>query len=228
MVNFEPLGEQAVLVRLGMEIREETFYEVTALAAELEARPFPGMWEMIPAFTTLTVFYHPHVSSYEQVCSYVEKALHSRPANSAPTSRVVEIPVCYGGEFGPDLEFVAEQNGLDVQEVVKFHTNAEYLVYMIGFAPGFPYLGGMPEEIAAPRKSTPRIKIPAGSVGIAGKQTGVYPLETPGGWQIIGQTPVRLFRPESERPSLLQGGDRVKFRAVTVDEFQAWQEGETP
>ncbi|PWK15810.1 5-oxoprolinase subunit PxpB [Tumebacillus permanentifrigoris] len=221
MANMEPLGEQAVLVRLGTEIREETFYEVQALAARLEEQPFPGLWELIPAFTTLTAFYDPQVTSYEQACAYLEKALHSLTANSAPLHpRTVEIPVCYGGEYGPDLEAVADHTGLDIQEIITLHTSVEYLVYMIGFAPGFPYLGGMPEAIAAPRRTEPRLKIPAGSVGIAGQQTGVYPLETPGGWQIIGRTPLHLFRPEHERPSLLQAGNSVRFRAVSAEEFR--------
>ena len=133
--------------------------------------------------------------------------------------------MCYGGEYGPDLEEVARHNGLSVDEVIALHSGGEYLVYMIGFAPGFPYLGGMSERIAMPRRSSPRAQIPVGSVGIAGMQTGVYPIETPGGWQLIGRTPLALFRPEENPPSLLQAGNKVRFRPISADEFAAWKEG---
>lgn len=138
---------------------------------------------------------------------------------------VIEIPVCYGEEFGPDLEFVANHNGLTPEEVIRIHSSAEYLVYMVGFAPGFPYLGGMPEAIAAPRRPSPRLAIPAGSVGIAGKQTGVYPIETPGGWQIIGRTPIALFVPDSNPPTILASGDRICFRPISRQEYMERKEG---
>lgn len=155
---------------------------------------------------------------------YIQKAenLPQKPA------KVVEIPVCYGGQYGPDIEFVAEHNGLSVQEVISIHTKPEYLVYMIGFCPGFPYLGGMDERIATPRRTTPRLQIPARSIGIAGNQTGGYPISTPGGWQIIGRTPVEMFRPEDEeKPSLLNSGDIVKFVAISEQEYLALRNGES-
>jgi inhibitor of KinA len=138
--------------------------------------------------------------------------------------RVVEIPVCYGGEFGPDLGYVAEHNQLSVEEVIEIHTSGQYLVYMIGFAPGFPYLGGMSERIMAPRRQSPRLAIPAGTVGIAGMQTGVYPIETPGGWQLIGRTPLALFRPQDNPPSLLQSGDIVRFCQISDKEYEEYKE----
>jgi inhibitor of KinA len=131
----------------------------------------------------------------------------------------VDIPVCYGGDFGPDLDAVSSHTGLSTEEVVAIHGEPDYLVYMIGFAPGFPYLGGMSERLASPRRESPRAKIPPGSVGIAGSQTGVYPIETPGGWQLIGRTPLRLFRPERDEPSLLRTGDRVRFQAIDRAEY---------
>jgi inhibitor of KinA len=136
----------------------------------------------------------------------------------------VEIPVCYGGEFGADLDFVAKHANLTPGEVIEIHSAADYLVHMIGFAPGFPYLGGMSSKIAAPRRSSPRLKVPAGSVGIAGEQTGIYPLETPGGWQLIGRTPLALFRPEQDPPTLLQPGDIVRFRPITPQQFRELKE----
>ena len=137
-------------------------------------------------------------------------------------AKVVEIPVCYGGEYGPDIEFVAKHNNLSVEEVIKLHTAPQYLVYMIGFCPGFPYLGGMDKRIATPRREVPRVKIPARSIGIAGEQTGGYPISTPGGWQIIGRTPIEMFNPKDEQnPSLLHSGDLVKFYAISEQEYLA-------
>jgi inhibitor of KinA len=147
-------------------------------------------------------------------------------ASTPAAQRPIEIPVCYGGEFGVDLQFVAEHNGMTADEVVAIHCGATYRVHMLGFAPGFPYLGGMSERIATPRRNTPRLKVAAGSVGIAGPQTGVYPLETPGGWQIIGRTPLALFRPAENPPTLLSPGDFVRFRPITSEEFTALR-GET-
>ena len=136
---------------------------------------------------------------------------------------MIEIPVSYGGEHGPDLQEVAQHCGLAVTEVMALHAKADYLVHAIGFAPGFPYLGGLPEKLHAPRRTTPRLSVPAGSVGIGGAQTGIYPLVTPAGWQIIGCTPLLLFRPNEAEPTLLRVGDRVKFRAITPEEFAAWK-----
>lgn len=140
-----------------------------------------------------------------------------------PESQLITIPVCYGGELGPDLADVAALNKITTDEVINLHSSATYLVHMIGFVPGFAYLGGMPETIAAPRKATPRAAIPAGSVGIAGMQTGIYPLQTPGGWQLIGQTPVKLFDPTRPVPALLKAGDRVQFKRIGMDEFRHLQ-----
>lgn len=142
----------------------------------------------------------------------------------APPSRTVVIPVCYGGEFGPDLEEVARFHGMTEDEVIAIHAQGRYRVYMIGFAPGFAYLGGLSPEIATPRRATPRTHVPAGSVGIAGNQTGVYPLATPGGWQIIGRTPLALFRPHHEEPSLLRAGDIVQFCPITEEQYRMWDD----
>ncbi|ARU60668.1 kinase inhibitor [Tumebacillus avium] len=220
-----PLGDAAVVVKLGDGIDSATHQRVQVLTRSLEARAFSWLVEVVPAFASVTVYYNPVVlnGGYDQVCVLIEDVLGSLPADVAFAPKVVEIPVCYGGEMGPDLGFVAAHNGLTEKEVVAIHTSGEYLVYMIGFAPGFPYLGGLSEKVAAPRRATPRLAIPAGSVGIAGKQTGVYPLETPGGWQLIGRTPMPLFRPEREVPSVLQAGDVVRFRAVSHEEFAAWE-----
>jgi inhibitor of KinA len=154
------------------------------------------------------------------VCGEVERILRQLDVSTVATGRTIEIPVCYDPEFGPDLEFVAEHNKLSVEQVVRLHSTAEYLVYLIGFVPGFPYLGGMPPQIAAPRLPSPRPVVAAGSVGIAGEQTGIYPLSTPGGWRLIGRTPVLLFDPEMRPPSLFVPGDRVLFRPISREEFE--------
>jgi len=143
---------------------------------------------------------------------------------ASDTARIITIPVSYGGEFGPDLEFVAKHNSITEDEVVAIHTSIPYLVYMLGFAPGFPYLGGMSERIATPRLASPRVKIPAGSVGIAGKQTGIYPLESPGGWQLIGRTPLTLFDPLAKNPFVFAAGDYLQFTAIKMDEYVALKE----
>ena len=224
-VQITPLGDSAILVQVGTEITEETFQRVSALAGCLETWPVPGLVEFVPAFTTVTVYYDLVKASYAQVVAHLEQLLDALPLEGSDKAKVVEIPVCYGGEHGPDLEEVARHNGLTADEVIAQHSGGEYLVYMIGFAPGFPYLGGMSARIAMPRRSSPRMQIPAGSVGIAGMQTGVYPIETPGGWQLIGRTPLALFRPGENPPSLLQAGNQVRFRPITADEFAAWKEG---
>jgi inhibitor of KinA len=250
LVNLEfiPLGESALTVQFGGDIDCAVSRLVGMLDKRLEERPFPGWVENVPAYTTLTVYYDPLEaalnagfagiggvsetddesdeggSPYYAVCRYVQGLFDNLSEEEIPSPRQVEIPVCYGGEYGPDLTEVALRNGMSERDVIRFHTQHEYHVYMIGFAPGFPYLGGMPEAIAAPRRASPRLLIPAGSVGIGGKQTGVYPIASPGGWQLIGRTPVRLFRPEQHPPSLLQAGDTVIFREISRAEFAGWRE----
>ncbi|MGG1545983.1 5-oxoprolinase subunit PxpB [Bacillus paralicheniformis] len=238
-VTMSPLGDSAVIIQLGEGISEQTHRVVSALTKRIENDPFPGFIECVPAFTSVTVFYQPFEvyrkmesgkavdSPYEKVKALIEHHLQELTMEEETNQRTVEIPVCYGGGFGPDLEEVADINGLTAQEVIDIHTSGEYLVYMIGFAPGFPYLGGMSEKIAAPRRSSPRTSIPAGSVGIAGMQTGVYPLSTPGGWQLIGNTPLELFKPYEQPPSLLRAGDIVKFVSVTEEEYHALKEGKS-
>jgi inhibitor of KinA len=228
--NLHPLGDNAVIIELGEDINLETHKKVEMLTTFLEEHPIDWMVEYIPAFTTVTLFYNPIQTlstynegfklPYDYVCEQLKTLLEGITENETVESRVIEIPVCYGGEFGPDLEHVAKFNGLTTQEVIDIHSNGDYLVYMIGFAPGFPYIGGMDERIATPRRESPRLRIPAGTVGIAGKQTGVYPIETPGGWQLIGKTPLKLFRPEESSPSLLRAGDKVKYKPITYQEFQ--------
>ncbi|VBB09804.1 allophanate hydrolase subunit 1 [Lucifera butyrica] len=233
-IRLQPLGESAILVEFGQEIRPEIHRKVKTFTAYLEQHPFPGMIEYVAAFASVTVYYDPIQAKSQEiihggdsgpsVCQMIAARLQEMVSKldyaAEDTPRIVEIPVCYGGEMGPDLAYVAEHNGLTAAEVIEIHSGGEYLVYMLGFAPGFPYLGGMSERIATPRRQSPRMSIPAGSVGIAGMQTGVYPIATPGGWQLIGRTPLALFRPGTNPPTLLQAGDVIKFRAISCREYE--------
>jgi len=194
------------------------------------------MTEYVPAYTTLTVYYNPvsvyrsHLNTlkkralpYQLVTEWLTSIIEEITGNSSSNPREIDIPVCYGRDYGPDLEIVAQKNKLTPEEVIQYHSDSEYLVYMMGFAPGFPYIGGMSDKIATSRKETPRLKIPAGSVGVAGGQTGVYPIDTPGGWQIIGRTPLPLLQPEQEPPTLLQSGDIIRFYAISEEDFIKWE-----
>ncbi|BFH67611.1 MAG: 5-oxoprolinase subunit PxpB [Paenibacillus dendritiformis] len=223
-MRYFPLGDGAIVVEFDTVIGPASHEQVRLLSLYLDDHPLPGMIEYVPAFTTVTVFYDPLVLRYEEAKAKLERAAaQTADMRLDKKARTVEIPVCYGGEFGPDLEEVAGHNRLTADEVVRIHSSAEYLVYMIGFAPGFPYLGGMPERIAAPRRSSPRLAIPAGSVGIGGTQTGVYPIVTPGGWQLIGRTPVALFRPDMTPPALLRAGDTIRFVPISEEEYESWE-----
>ena len=217
-----------MVVTFGDDIDPDVHKRIMAFAQTLESSPLPAMVEYVPAFTTVTVFYDPLNSTHEEFTAAVKAALAEVTSDGeAIESEVVEIPVCYGGDLGPDLDFVASHNALTPEEVIAIHSGTTYLVYMIGFAPGFPYLGGMSPRIAAPRLDSPRKTVPTGSVGIAGEQTGVYSIETPGGWRLIGRTPGQLFRPTKSDPSLLQAGDRVRFVPIRRDEFDALAERTT-
>ena len=224
--SFSSLGDQAIVIEVATEINEEAQKRIRMISLLLEQQAPEWMVEFIPAFTTVSVFYNPLQADYQKVETDLRELLLQAPIENEAASRTIEIPVCYGGKFGPDLEFVAKHNGLTTQEVVRIHSSGTYSVYMIGFAPGFPFVGGMSERIAAPRRDSPRLSIPERSVGIAGIQTGVYPIATPGGWQLIGRTPLRLFRPEKDVPSLLRAGDQIIFREITESDYQAWQEDE--
>jgi inhibitor of KinA len=217
-VETVPVGDAALLVRLGETIDPALNRRVHALARRLEQAALPGVEACVPAYAALMVYYDPLRLSAAGVEGWVRACLGGVVDLPPDAPRRVEIPTVYGGEFGPDLEFVAIHNHLSQAEVVRIHTGADYPVYMLGFMPGFPFLGGMSARIAAPRLDTPRTRLPAGSVGIAGSQTGIYPLESPGGWRLIGRTPLRLFDPQRRPPALLAPGDLVRF--VSVDNFE--------
>lgn len=214
-VEIVPLGDSAAVVIFGDSIDLPTHQCVRAFSHSLSQHPISDTVEIVPAYSTVTVYYDALRWSFDEFAVELHQLVARLDPAAEETPRVVEIPVCYGGEFGPDLDFVASHNRLTPDEVVEIHSSALYLVYLIGFAPGFPYLGGLSARIATPRRLSPRLRIPAGSVGIAGTQTGIYPLATPGGWQLIGRTPFELFRPDETPPSLLRAGDQVRFRPIS-------------
>jgi len=207
--RFSPAGDSALLVELGDQIDLPTNRRLHALAEWLRSRP--GLGEAVPGYATLLVHYNPLYFTYAELLGLVQRGLSLAAQMATAPPRRVDIPVRYGGEHGPDLEFVAQHCGLSPEEVIRRHSQVEYVVYFLGFTPGFPYLGGLDPSIAAPRLESPRLRIPAGSVGIAANQTGVYPLESPGGWRIIGRTDVPLFNPFHLPPALLAPGDGVRF-----------------
>ena len=212
--SFSTCGDSALLVTFGEAIELATNRQAHALARLLQDEPLPGLGEAVPGYTTLLVHYDPLQLDYPEILAWVQPRTFmvlKSGKRLLPAPRRVEVPVFYGGTLGPDLEFVARHNGLDPDDVIRRHTARDYPVYLLGFTPGFPYLGGLDESIAAPRLPSPRQQVPAGSVGIAGQQTGIYAVESPGGWRLIGWTPLKLFDPTRQPPSLLAPGDVVRF-----------------
>jgi inhibitor of KinA len=206
-----PVGEAAFTVEFGDAVDETLNRRVHALDAALRARPVPGLVETVPTYRSLLVMVDPQAGRAGAVRAALMDALNTLTTADLPEGRLVEIPVHYGGVWGPDLADVVAHCGMTEQAVIELHAQPVYTVAMLGFAPGFAYLLGLPEALATPRLATPRLRVPPGSVGIADAQTGVYALETPGGWRIIGRTALTLFDPAREAPFALQSGDRVRF-----------------
>ena len=212
--RLHALGDAALLCELPPPATLEAQQKIWALAAL--AGQWPGVGELLPGMNNLTLCFDPAIVELPALEDKVREAWPQLGAAAAVAGREIEIPVAYGGEDGPDLEHVARHTGFTPHEVVRLHSQAEYLVYFLGFLPGFAFLGGLPPELATPRRDEPRMAVPARSVGIGGAQTGIYPLVSPGGWQLIGRTPLELFDPRAESPTLLRPGDRVRFVAESV------------
>ena len=221
---FQPLGDRGLLVTLAPAIDEEGFQKVRKARQVLTHPAVEGIIEIIPGYVTVFILYDPMILAFQQLAAMVEKRLVDMQTVTLPSPRKVVIPVAYGGDFGPDLPFVAAHNHLSPEEVVAIHSTSRYPVYMLGFTPGFPYLGGLSGKIQTPRLETPRTHVPAGAVGIANNQTGIYPVASPGGWRLIGRTPLKLFNPGAAAPFLIHPGDLITFRAISPSEYDRIRE----
>ena len=215
-------GETGLVVELGNEIDPAVNTRVHTLSHLIENECGRLIDAVVPTYRSLLVYFDPTQIERQILVDNIRRiaAEIQEDAVKKSAAKIIRIPTLYGGEAGPDLEFVASHNRMSVEEVVRIHTSVPYRIYMIGFTPGFPYLGGMSEKIAAPRLKTPRTCIPGGSVGIAGTQTGLYPVESPGGWQLIGRTPLQVFNPRSEQPFIYSAGDFLQFQPITAAEFE--------
>ena len=219
-VRFLIAGDSSICAEFGNEISKEINAQIRAFNILLKESGIAGIVETIPTYRSLLIQYDPGVISYKSLEGKLKKLLARLDSVEIPPSEVLEVPVLYGGEeMGPDLKFVAENAKMSEEEVIKLHSEPEYLIYMRGFTPGFTYLGGLNDAIETPRLKTPRVKIPAGSVGIAGKQTGVYPIDSPGGWQLIGRTPLKMYDADREKPILPEAGQYIKFVPIDRAEF---------
>jgi inhibitor of KinA len=221
------LGDSAITIDFGNCIDDTINNEVLARCKQLHADPFPGMIELIPAYSSLTICYDmltvkkklpAEKTAFETIKDLLTLYLNQPVQHHHAKTQLIKIPVCYSPDFGTDLQFLAATNKISTEEIIQVHTSREYKVFMLGFLPGFAYLGEVDERIAIPRKPQPK-NVMAGSVGIAGKQTGIYPLTSPGGWQIIGKTPVRIFNVNDPQPALLKAGDRIQFFPISRNEF---------
>jgi inhibitor of KinA len=236
MMEIVPLGDSALIVRVRDRFEdapEETMDTVLRAFQQIRTAAIPGVIELAPAYTSVAVFFDPTTvakatETSNKVFDWLVARIRDAVAGGADpgrkmrsASRTVEIPVCYDPEFALDLDHVAQTADLSPYEVIRLHGAAEYRVACIGFVPGFPFLTGLPKKLATPRRDVPRKEIPRGSVGIGAAQTGIYPLRSPGGWNLIGRTPLRLFDPKKNPPVILRAGDRVRFRKITRDEFEA-------
>jgi inhibitor of KinA len=235
-LTISPLGDSAILINFGNKIDETLNRKVLHLFHGLKNEGLPFVKDIVPAYSSLVIIYDLLImvnktsvnkSVVEMVTDRVKKILDEDIKISPLSMRKIKIPVCYAVKFGWDLEEIAAQKNLTVEEIIHIHTLNNYRVYMTGFLPGFPYMGEVDERIAVPRRDQPRITVEAGSVGIAGRQTGIYPLDSPGGWQIIGKTPLALFNKEWNEPVLLQPGDEIKFYPITENEFRNYKNRNT-
>jgi KipI family sensor histidine kinase inhibitor len=218
-VTFSPAGDEAVAVTLGEAISVEINTRVRALEYLLQQKAIPGVRETVPAFCALLVYYDPDLIGYAALCAAIEELAGQAEHASLPPARRVELPCCYDRELGLDLERAAQRLGMSVEELVALHAGTAWVVYFIGFTPGLPYMAGMPERLHVPRLETPRTKVPAGSVGIGGVQCCIYSVESPGGYWILGRTPLRLYDPGASDPILLRPGDHVRLRPIDRAEF---------
>src|SRR5208282_3270432 len=219
IVYFDAPPKKSAAKAPPLQITTESHEQVRKLLRLMELEPIPGLRNLHPAYCSLLIKFDVLKLRHEELEEILRGYIERMKKVELPEPRVVEIPVCYGGEFGPDLKDLAESHGMTQGAAIELHSSRTYLVYFLGFAPGFAYLGDVPEELASPRLATPRRSVPAGSVGSAGRQTGVYPISTPGGWRLLGRTPVTMFRQDRAEMSLLRIGDHVRFVPISREKF---------
>lgn len=217
-------GDCAISVEFGDEISKDINKKIKNFINLLKEHQINGITDTIPTFRSVLINYDPRFILYEELKEKVCNLLNSPLDDEEESRRIIEIPVCYGGKYGPDLKYVAKHVGMSEEEVINLHSSKDYLIYMLGFLPGFAYLGGMDERLNTPRLSEPRIKISAGSVGIGGEQTGIYPLDSPGGWRLIGKTPLKPYDPNRENPIIYEAGDYIRFVPINEEEFERIEE----
>ena len=222
--QYRIMGDRALLVELGDGIDIEVNNKIREFFVAIKADPSEGIVETIPSYRSLLLIFDPLKTTLSLLQNRVDLLLKTLEPSQLPEPRRIEIPVLYGSEYGPDLEWVAGYHGITPDEVIRLHTAHTYHVYMIGFMPGFPYMGELPKALITPRRETPRTVVPRGSVALAQGQTGIYSTQSPGGWQIIGRTPLTLFDPGKWPPALLEMGDRVKFFAIDEEEIADWEQ----
>ena len=218
------MGDRGLLLEFGDEISPEVNEKVRRMTLAIQAGAIEGIVEIVPTYRSLLILYNPLILSIDDLKKRLERIEKGLQQTPFPEPKLTRIPVLYGGSYGPDLEEVAKYHQISPEEAIRIHCSKPYFIYMIGFMPGFPYMGELPEGLITPRLKTPRLSVPTGSVAIAQRQTGIYPMESPGGWQIIGRTPVKMFDPEKDPPALLQMGDFVQFYQIGEMEFDSWKE----
>lgn len=222
--QYRLMGDRALLIELGDEISPDVNQKVRELFIGLDQQAIGGFIELVPSYRSLMVVYDPLKISLQELKAHISDTAVQLDKLELTPPKTIEIPVVYGEKYGPDLEWVAQYHSMSADEVVRLHTQPTYRVYLVGFMPGYPYLGEVPDALSTPRRKTPRTHVPRGSVGIAQKQSGIYPVESPGGWQIIGRTPINLFDPQRQPPSMLEMGDFVKFYPIAEEEMEKWQQ----
>jgi len=220
---FFLMGDRGLLLEFGDEISPEVNEKVRRITLAIQDEAIEGIVEMVPTYRSLLILYNPLILPIDDLKRRLERIEKELQQTPFPEPKLTRIPVLYGSAYGPDLEEVAKYHQISPEEVIRLHCSKPYFIYMIGFMPGFPYMGELPEALITPRLKTPRLSVPAGSVAIAQRQTGIYPMESPGGWHILGRTPAKLFDPEKEPPALLQMGDLVQFFPITEKEFKEWR-----
>ncbi|MBE5924957.1 MAG: 5-oxoprolinase subunit PxpB [Lachnospiraceae bacterium] len=222
-MRFLPAGDEALIVEFGMEIDDEINRKVQRLADFIRSQNISGIRELLPTFRSLMIFYNSNVISYKKLIGEIKHFKNDKDEGVAEKKKILCVPCCYGSDYGPDLKEMSSRLGMSTEEIIKLHSQSDYKIYMLGFLPGFTYLGGLDKRIHMPRLDTPRTSIPAGSVGIGGNQTGVYPVASPGGWWLIGNTPIEFYNPQREMPVLCNAGEYIRFIPISISDYESIQ-----